>query len=61
MMPNAAWIWLVFSFAFVAACAMAPFLIWAFKTGQFKESDHIRSLALTCTRRKDPPEDDGDV
>lgn len=65
MMPNAAWVWLVVSFAFIAICAMAPFLVWAFRSGQFRDSHYVRSLALTCTARQRPEEeeeeDDTDV
>jgi len=49
MTPDTALIWIVVGFSAVAIALTFPFFIWALRSGQFKEDDHVRSLPLTCT------------
>ncbi|MCX5770861.1 MAG: cbb3-type cytochrome oxidase assembly protein CcoS [Candidatus Hydrogenedentes bacterium] len=49
MTPEAAILWVVLSFSVITVCMALPFAWWAIKSGQFRNQDRARYLALEVT------------
>lgn len=48
-------VWLAFTAGTILA--VIPILVWAVKSGQFKDRDHARYLPLLCSGREPAPPD----